>query len=127
MLNCADCDLRPLMVQRRAAAWLLLLLASVHLAAACRTKANVYARRRKRSNTWAQSAADVASRTMSAAAEILQLSTPPFVYHMDMPEHRAGLITALWSDDLLGLSGRFSADNSVLAQLFMDQTLDTTE
>ena len=113
------------MVQRRrAAAWLLLLLASVHHATA---GPGVNSRRKKRTNTWAQSAADVATRTMTAAAEMLQLSTPPFVYHMDKPEHRAGLITALWSDDLLGLSGRFSADNSVLAQLFADQLMDDAD
>ena len=82
----------------------------------------------KRANTWAGRIADtVIERTLRAVVECTQLATPANVFHMDSPEDRMSLISALWSDDILEAAGRFTAVNAGLAQLFADQSLDGAE
>ena len=115
--------------RQRTAASLLLLLAAVHYATPMPPRGSqVQSRVRKRSNNWAVRIADtVLDSTLRAVQECTKLATPNFVYHMDKPEERASLISALWADDLLEASGRFTAGNAALAQLFADQSLDGGE
>ena len=82
---------------------LLLLLACTHYATPMPPRGSqVQSRVRKRSNNWAVRIADtVLDSTLRAVQECTKLATPNFVYHMDKPEERASLISALWADDMI--------------------------
>ena len=86
---------------------------------------SVLSRPEKRRNAWYVPVASAAQQVLTKAAELLNLQTPPFVYHMDQEGAKDELIDSLWSGAwLTGLSDRFVTANPALGFLLEEQRLD---
>lgn len=63
-------------------------------------------------------------RILLAAAELLHIRKPAFVYDMRHTEERAELIKTLWTGDYTNAIGSAASDNEHLDLLLQEQTLD---
>jgi hypothetical protein len=69
-----------------------------------------------------------ATDALAKVAELLHITTPPFVYHSDNPGSRMQLIDALWAGTWAAtVAGRFTDSNPALTQLLELQMVDDSE
>lgn len=80
----------------------------------------------KRQNTWYAPVMRGAEAVLARAAEVLHLSTPAFVYHMDDFEAKLEMIDALWGSAWVEsvLHSRFTDANPALRYLLEAQRVD---
>jgi len=73
------------------------------------------------------SATEKAMQLLRKFAELLHISRPQFVYHMDELAEKHELIKVLWSGEYSAAIGRFSSSNHNLVSLFEHQAMDSRE
>ena len=89
-------------------------------------KAMAIGRMHKRSSVVKSSLEKMASLVLKTA-ELLRITTPASVYHMDDPLQYNALSRQLWSGDYLHAIGRFTDSNPGLVSLFEQQLLDDAD
>ena len=100
--------------------WILPLLVS-----SSSTEAGLLGRKAKRHKEQAEGSTSPSGRSaLSVVADLLNLWTPPYVYHMDREDSREQLISMLWTGEYTSAAGRFTSCNSQLVSLFEELQFD---
>ena len=67
------------------------------------------------------------SQVLNLATRLLNIYSPPDVFHMSNPASRVAMIDKLWTGEYMSAAGRFTAANPELVSVFTQQGLDDAE